>query len=44
MQDKLGVVRQGQVYALYDYTAQNDDELSFQDGDLMTILRRGDHM
>ncbi|CAK8687916.1 unnamed protein product [Clavelina lepadiformis] len=42
IQEKLGVVRQGQVYALYDYRAVNDDELSFRDGDLMTILKRGD--
>ena len=43
VQEKLGVARQGQVYALFDYVAENDDELSFQDGDLMTILRRGDN-
>ena len=37
------MIRQGQVYALYNYEAQNDDELSFQDGDLMTVVRKGDH-
>ena len=41
-QNKLGVVRQGQVYALYDYEAANDDELSFHEADLLTVIRKGD--
>jgi len=42
VQDKLGHVRHGQVYGLFDYKAENEDELSFSDGDLLTIVRRGD--
>lgn len=42
VQDKLGKVRQGQVYALFDYDASSDDELSFKDGDLLTVVRKGD--
>ena len=30
------------MYALYDYNAVNDDELSFHDGDLITVIRKGD--
>jgi len=41
-QDKLGVVRQGQVYALFDFSANHDDELTFRDGDLMVVIRKGD--
>ena len=37
------MIRQGQVYALFDYDAQNDDELTFCEGDLMTVLKRGDN-
>lgn len=30
------------MYAVYDYDAQNGDELSFKDGDRVTIVRKGD--
>ncbi|GCB83826.1 hypothetical protein scyTo_0024378 [Scyliorhinus torazame] len=30
------------VYALWGYEAENSDELSFREGDTITILRRGD--
>lgn len=42
MQEKLGVMNKGVVYALWDYEAQNNDELSFHEGDAITILRRKD--
>jgi len=42
IQDKMGVINGGLVYAVYDYEAQNPDELSFQDGDRVNILRKGD--
>lgn len=32
----------GVVFAVYDYDAQNEDELSLKCGDSITILRRGD--
>ncbi|XP_028917657.1 apoptosis-stimulating of p53 protein 1 isoform X2 [Ornithorhynchus anatinus] len=42
VQEKLGVMNKGVVYALWDYEAQNHDELSFHEGDAVTILRRKD--
>ncbi|XP_070607665.1 apoptosis-stimulating of p53 protein 1 isoform X5 [Erythrolamprus reginae] len=42
IQEKLGVMNKGIVYALWDYEAQNNDELSFHEGDALTILRRKD--
>ncbi|XP_037687644.1 apoptosis-stimulating of p53 protein 1 isoform X3 [Choloepus didactylus] len=42
LQEKLGTMNKGVVYALWDYEAQNSDELSFHEGDAVTILRRKD--
>lgn len=42
VQEKLGVMNKGLVYALWDYTAQQDDELSFNEGDAISVLRRHD--
>ncbi|XP_035813039.2 apoptosis-stimulating of p53 protein 1-like isoform X6 [Amphiprion ocellaris] len=42
VQEKLGVMNKGLVYALWDYTAQQSDELSFSEGDTLTVLRRRD--
>nr|XP_016846166.1 PREDICTED: apoptosis-stimulating of p53 protein 1 [Anolis carolinensis] len=42
VQEKLGVMNKGVVYALWNYEAQNNDELSFHEGDAITILRRKD--
>uniref|UniRef100_A0A3Q0RAB7 Protein phosphatase 1, regulatory subunit 13Bb n=1 Tax=Amphilophus citrinellus TaxID=61819 RepID=A0A3Q0RAB7_AMPCI len=42
VQEKLGVMNKGTVYTLWDYEAQNPDELSFSEGDAITILRRQD--
>lgn len=42
VQEKLGVMNKGLVYALWDYTAQQSDELSFSEGDALTVLRRRD--
>ncbi|XP_077907102.1 apoptosis-stimulating of p53 protein 1 isoform X2 [Ictidomys tridecemlineatus] len=42
VQEKLGVMNKGAVYALWDYEAQNSDELSFHEGDAITIVRRKD--
>lgn len=42
VQEKLGVMNKGLVYALWDYTAQRPDELSFGEGDAVTVLRRHD--
>lgn len=35
-------MNKGVVYALWEYEAQSADELSFQEGDAITILRRKD--
>uniref|UniRef100_A0A8B9LT10 Protein phosphatase 1, regulatory subunit 13Bb n=1 Tax=Astyanax mexicanus TaxID=7994 RepID=A0A8B9LT10_ASTMX len=42
VQEKLGVMNKGVVYALWEYEGQSADELSFQEGDAITILRRKD--
>ncbi|XP_038582181.1 protein phosphatase 1, regulatory subunit 13Bb isoform X6 [Micropterus salmoides] len=42
VQEKLGVMNKGTVYALWDYKAQNPDELAFSEGDAITVLRRQD--
>ncbi|KAJ8290312.1 hypothetical protein GJAV_G00011300 [Gymnothorax javanicus] len=42
VQEKLGVMNKGIVYALWDYESQSSDELSFKEGDALTILRRKD--
>ncbi|XP_015921140.2 apoptosis-stimulating of p53 protein 2 isoform X1 [Parasteatoda tepidariorum] len=42
LQENLGVMNNSVVYAVYDYEVQNADELSFRDGDMLTVLRKGD--
>ena len=42
MQEKLGVMNKGTVYALWQYEAQGPDELSITEGDAITVLRRHD--
>ncbi|XP_062858280.1 protein phosphatase 1, regulatory subunit 13Bb isoform X2 [Trichomycterus rosablanca] len=42
VQEKMGVMNKGVVYALWEYEAQGTDELFFQEGDAITILRRKD--
>ncbi|XP_066532061.1 protein phosphatase 1, regulatory subunit 13Ba isoform X2 [Hoplias malabaricus] len=42
VQEKLGVMNKGGVYALWNYEAQSEDEVSFSEGDSLTILRRRD--
>lgn len=36
------MMNKGVVYALWAYEAQNSDELSFHEGDAITVLRRKD--
>uniref|UniRef100_A0A8C3AMM5 Protein phosphatase 1, regulatory subunit 13Bb n=1 Tax=Cyclopterus lumpus TaxID=8103 RepID=A0A8C3AMM5_CYCLU len=42
VQEKMGVMNKGTVYALWEYNTQNQDELAFSEGDAITILRRQD--
>uniref|UniRef100_A0A8C1XM29 Protein phosphatase 1, regulatory subunit 13Ba n=1 Tax=Cyprinus carpio TaxID=7962 RepID=A0A8C1XM29_CYPCA len=42
VQEKLGVMNKGTVYALWDYETQSADELSFHEGDALTIMSRRD--
>ncbi|XP_068436231.1 apoptosis-stimulating of p53 protein 1-like isoform X2 [Clinocottus analis] len=42
VQEKLGVMNKGLVYTLWDYPAQQADELSFTEGDALSVLRRRD--
>lgn len=36
----MGLMHNGAVYALWDYSAEFGDELSFREGESVTVLRR----
>ncbi|XP_076002488.1 relA-associated inhibitor isoform X2 [Genypterus blacodes] len=40
MGEAMGVENSGVLYALWSFVAQNPDELSFKDGDMVTILQK----
>ncbi|XP_053291633.1 apoptosis-stimulating of p53 protein 2 isoform X1 [Pleuronectes platessa] len=42
VQEKMGIMNRGVVYGLWDYTSENPDELTFGEGDCMTIIHRED--
>ncbi|XP_046663877.1 apoptosis-stimulating of p53 protein 1 isoform X4 [Homalodisca vitripennis] len=42
VQEKLGILNSGAVYAVFDYEAHNSDELNFKEGDRLIVLRKGD--
>ncbi|XP_046750365.1 apoptosis-stimulating of p53 protein 1 isoform X4 [Diprion similis] len=42
VQEKLGIMNNGQVYAVFDYDAQHSDELSLKNGDSLIVVRKGD--
>ncbi|XP_062864335.1 apoptosis-stimulating of p53 protein 2a [Trichomycterus rosablanca] len=42
VQEKMGIMNRGVVYALWDYESEEDDELLFREGDCMTVVRRED--
>lgn len=42
VQEKMGIMNKGVIYALWDYEPQNDDELLMREGDCMTVVRRED--
>lgn len=42
IQEKLGIMNGGDVFAVFSYKSQQSDELSFEVNDSLTILRKGD--
>ncbi|XP_032517880.2 apoptosis-stimulating of p53 protein 1 isoform X2 [Danaus plexippus] len=42
VQEKLGIMNGGTVYAVFSYTACRPDELSFDSGARLQVLRKGD--
>ncbi|XP_030024062.2 apoptosis-stimulating of p53 protein 1 isoform X2 [Manduca sexta] len=42
VQEKLGIMNNGVVYAVFSYTAARGDELSFETGARLQVLRKGD--
>ncbi|XP_056424443.1 apoptosis-stimulating of p53 protein 2 isoform X2 [Hyla sarda] len=42
VQEKMGIMNRGVIYALWDYEAENDDEMTLKEGDCMTVLHRED--
>ncbi|XP_075719515.1 apoptosis-stimulating of p53 protein 2 isoform X2 [Rhinoderma darwinii] len=42
VQEKMGIMNRGVIYALWDYGAESDDEMTLKEGDCMTVLHRED--
>ncbi|XP_017768297.1 PREDICTED: apoptosis-stimulating of p53 protein 2 isoform X3 [Nicrophorus vespilloides] len=42
VQEKLGILSGGAVFSVFEYAAQQPDELSFTAGQQLTVLRKGD--
>ncbi|XP_053408798.1 apoptosis-stimulating of p53 protein 2-like isoform X2 [Mercenaria mercenaria] len=42
IQEKLGIMNNGAVYAVFDYAKENSDEVDLNIGDKFTILKKGD--
>ncbi|XP_039091736.1 apoptosis-stimulating of p53 protein 2 isoform X3 [Hyaena hyaena] len=42
VQEKMGIMNRGVLYALWDYEPQHSDELPLREGDCMAVLRRED--
>ena len=42
IQEKLGIANKGEVFAVFDYESAGIDELSFNAGDSLFVLRKGD--
>uniref|UniRef100_A0A3P9QHJ2 Tumor protein p53 binding protein, 2b n=1 Tax=Poecilia reticulata TaxID=8081 RepID=A0A3P9QHJ2_POERE len=40
VQEKMGVMNRGVVYALWSYKPENKDELCFSEGDCLTVLKQ----
>merc|ERR1719154_484778 len=44
IQEKLGIINDGAVYAVYSYDPINKDELGFRDMDKLMVVRKGDEV
>ncbi|XP_059086191.1 apoptosis-stimulating of p53 protein 2-like isoform X2 [Tigriopus californicus] len=44
IQEQLGTMNNGEVFAVYDYQKVNADELCLAQGDKLVVLRRGDEV
>lgn len=42
VQEKLGIMNNGLVYSVFSYSASRSDELSFDTGARLQVLRKGD--
>ncbi|TRY91598.1 hypothetical protein DNTS_021759 [Danionella cerebrum] len=42
VQEKMGIMNRGVVYALWNFSGSDSDELSFSEGDAMSVIRRED--
>ncbi|KAM5164422.1 apoptosis-stimulating of p53 protein 2 isoform 2-T2 [Mantella aurantiaca] len=42
VQEKMGIMNRGVLYALWEHEGDGNDELSLKEGDFMTIIRRED--
>ncbi|XP_038066826.1 apoptosis-stimulating of p53 protein 1-like isoform X2 [Patiria miniata] len=42
VQEKMGILNGGRIFAVYSYNAEKPDELAFKDGEELTVIRRGD--
>ena len=42
IQEKLGILNQGKVFAVFDYVSMNADELTFETNTQLSVLRKGD--
>lgn len=42
VQENFGLANEGRVYALYNYSANEQDELSFECDEELLVLKRGD--
>jgi len=44
IQEKLGILNSGRVYAVFSYQARETDELTLEEGRELTVLRKGDEV
>ena len=42
IQEKLGIMNSGEVFAVYEYSSPETDELNLEVGDALTVMKKGD--